>query len=184
MSNKHIMVDTETLGIEASAIVMSIGACSFSLEHGILQKFYAQIAVESYPGSVDLSTLKFWMAQAAKGNPAPIDGVSPLAEVISAFNAFVLEGTTSPNDIILWANGTDFDIPKLQYAYKTLGAVVPWKYNNVRDCRTIFKTFPDYGDESKGEAKHNALADAVWQAERLISVLKNLGEETLLGEFK
>lgn len=178
----HVMVDVETLGLEANAIVLSIGACKFTLD-GIYEKFYSTINPETYPGAVDLSTIKWWMDQSAAGNKAPMDGSVALPNVIGLFHKFLLSNTQDPKQLVIWANGTDFDIPKLNYAYKVCGAAVPWGYSAVRDCRTLFKTFPDYGDETVGEASHNALNDACWQATRLISIFKNMGENLLLGEF-
>ena len=46
---KHIMLDLETLGTVASAVIMSIGACRFDLATGAVDDsgFYASISIES-----------------------------------------------------------------------------------------------------------------------------------------
>lgn len=179
----HVMVDTETLGLDPNSIVLSLGAVSFTFD-GLGTEYYTAIDPKTYPGAVDLETIKWWMDQSFRGNKAPMDGVVPAQMALMQFESYLAELKKDGGKIILWANGTDFDIPKLYYAYKVFGMNPSWKYSDVRDCRTLFKTFPDYGNETSGESIHNALADARWQADRLVSILKNLDDNGIIfGEF-
>jgi len=72
-----------------------------------------------------------------------------------------------PGDIYVWGNGSTFDISMLEHAFVQLGLHIPWKYYNIRDCRTIQMLAEDLIDRNdvkfEGE-KHNALHDARWQA--------------------
>jgi len=174
----HIMLDTETLGMGENAIILSIGAVKFDLETGVdLKDFYIDIDPQKYPGSVDISTIKFWMEQIAEGKKAPMAGILDVGAAIGMFNQWLLDACGEDTSrLVIWANGTDFDIPKLAYAYKVCGGNPPWKYNSVRDARTVYKLFPDYGLKPPEVDKHHALADARWQAEYLISMLTNLNE--------
>ena len=177
----HIMLDTETLGLDGNAIILSIGAVAFTHTScgwdSFGNEFYTDINPESFPGSVDISTIKWWMEQCAKGTPAPVSGVLTLPESMGLFNEWLLRACdNNPKRLVVWANGTDFDLPKITNAYKLCGVKVPWGYNSVRDARTIFKTFSTYGIKPPEINKHDALADARWQTEYLISILNNLGE--------
>ena len=182
----HVMVDLETLGMGENAIVLSIGAVVFSKD-GFSQEFYAEIDPAKYPGSVDLDTIKFWMNESSVGNLAPMTGIITMPQALELFHNWLISvcelSGCAPSDLRIWANGTDFDLPKLQYMYKAVGVKPAWTYNSVRDCRTIYKMFSLYGLEPDRSGKHNALMDARWQAEYLVSILNNLEELCDVSEF-
>lgn len=185
----HIMLDTETLGLDGNAIILSIGAVAFvsmddtTTTWKTFDEFYTDINPETYPGSVDISTIKWWMEQCHSGVPVPMAGILALPAALDMFHGWLLKVCDqNPKRLVIWANGTDFDIPKLTNAYKLCGAKVPWGYNSVRDARTIFKCYKDYGLKPPEVNKHNALADARWQTEYLISIFKNLEEKDIYVE--
>ena len=100
-----------------------------------------------------------------------------IGEAINAFHNY-LEGLKSAYnaEIKVWSQGSDFDFPILQNAYrKTMGrAKFPWKYDNKRDARThvLEKLEKFYGVEEKPYERipklperfkgvsHNSLYDA------------------------
>jgi len=59
----------------------------------------------------------------------------------------------------IWANSPNFDCVILENAYRCCNLEIPWKYWNLRDCRTIY----DLGNTSlksiTAETKHNSLED-------------------------
>ena len=173
----HIMLDTETLGLDGNAIILSIGAVVFDVDKDLGDEFYTDINPESFPGSVDISTIKWWMEQCHSGVPVPMAGILALPAAMGLFNDWLLKVCDGDaKRLVVWANGTDFDIPKLVNAYKLCGAKVPWGYSAVRDARTIYKVYSSYGLKPPELNKHNALADARWQAEYLVSIFRNLKE--------
>ena len=183
----HVMLDTETLGLDSNAIILSIGAVSFKQSDQSWQvigdDFYTGINPDSYPGSVDISTIKWWMEQCHSGVPVPMAGVLALPAALDLFHGWLLKVCEqNPKRLVIWANGTDFDIPKITNAYKICGAKVPWGYSSVRDARTIYKCYKYYGLKPPELNKHNALADARWQTEYLISIFKNLEEKDIYVE--
>ena len=67
---KHVMLDTETLGTTADAVIMSIGAVKFDLDSTAISDggFYASITVESNLSlgrRIQEDTLIWWMNQGA-----------------------------------------------------------------------------------------------------------------------
>ena len=182
----HVMVDLENLGTGPDAMVLSIGACTFGLERRIPeQTFYREINPETATGIIDVSTAKFWMEQASKGVMPPMLGA--YAQVTAVLNFMDwLKIVGAYDNLVVWANGTDFDIPKLDRLFKEIKVPTSsvWKYNAVRDCRTIYKLFGNYGIKPERNNYHNALADAVWQAEYLISIVKNVSEFVQITEFE
>ena len=164
----NVMVDLETLGRGPDAMVLSIGAVVFDPVDGkgLGERFYVEIDPETSPGKMDVGTVHFWMQQAKDGNFPPMNGTARHEWAFQEFYTWLqAKCNYQLNNLIIWSNGTDFDIPKCKNP--------PWKYSNVRDCRTIFKVFGLPEDMPPSQNHHNALADAEWQAVYLINILKN-----------
>lgn len=185
MAKTHVMVDLETLGLAPCAQVLSMGAVVFDIDRDLGDTFYVEIDPEDHTGSVDMSTLKFWFEQAANGILPPMNGTHTLDSALGNFTRYfgkVHQG--SYKNLVIWCNGTDFDIPKLQNMASVLDRKLIWPYSNVRDCRTMFKLFGHIGVKPEDLAKHNALADAEYQAKYLISIIRGLRERGIVvGDF-
>ena len=162
----HIMVDIETLDTEESAIILSIGACVIS-PNRYRATFYGELAVQHQHDLGRTSsedTINWWNAQ---GN-CPKHGTFPLGETLIEFSKWIAAQSVEP---IIWAKGIDFDTKILAHAYKMCQLPVPWKYNSVRDFRTVKKLFSESVTPTISNAKpHNALADAEYQADQLLSI--------------
>ena len=77
-------------------------------------------------------------------------------------------GTTA-----VWSHGAIFDIVIIENICRKLQQAVTWKFWEVRDTRTLF----DIADLTVNiEGKHNALADAVAQADVVQKAYKKLLE--------
>lgn len=175
MSTVNVMVDLETLGTGPDAKVISIGAVIFDVEKELGDSFYQEISWEVSSGTMDVGTIKFWMDQSSKGNTPPMSSVAPEWQVVSDFRTW-LKDIKGSNDLTIWANGTDFDIPKLDRLLTLNNYLHLWKYNSVRDYRTVAKLFETYGEKPLRFGHHNALADAKWQATHLLSIARDLKE--------
>jgi hypothetical protein len=76
------------------------------------------------------------------------------------------------------------DVPILEAAFKACGLVVPWKFWDVRDTRTLYDVTGVNVDRSQG-THHNALDDARAQAEAAAIAFRRLSRlEQLEGENK
>ena len=159
----NAMVDIETLGLGQDAIILSLGAVVFSKHQGSIKSFYREISIsnqESLGRTRDPSTEKFWSEQRDMPN-----GVDPLIGVLNQFCDFYRMNECKT----IWCKGLDFDIPIIKHALNQCAIEVPWKYNDVRDFRTLKKCFalPEDAMWVNGN-KHNALADAHHQASELL----------------
>lgn len=161
---KHIMVDLETLGTVASAVILSIGAVKFDLESDKIDDagFYASLSIES---NLDLGrriqedTLLWWLKQDAAAQQVFHEPKMAIGEALSDLSDWIGTG-----DYQIWSNGADFDIPMLSHAYNQVGLKTPWKFWNARCFRT-YKNMPGARDiRVQAGVKHNALSDAVSQA--------------------
>lgn len=161
----HVMVDLETLDVQPSATILSIGACVIS-HLPQPERFYVEVDVDTqYMRTRSQSTMDWWAQQKT---PMPI-GTIPLHSALTSFEQWLQSLNATP---IIWCKGTDFDISILNHAYRSLYIPVPWKYSNVRDLRTVFKLAnhkPAY------EVQHIAVQDALCQAEDLLAVLHKMG---------
>lgn len=170
MSN-GIMVDTESLGTAADAVILSIGAVKFNLETGEIDDngFYASVSIES---NLDLGrriqedTLLWWFKQEIAAQSVFHEAKVDLGTALTELSDWI-----STDDYTLWSNGADFDLPMIAHAYTQLKIETPWKFWNSRCFRT-FKNLP--GAKAVKVpftgTKHNALADAYHQAQTACAI--------------
>lgn len=170
----HMMVDLETLDTRPSTVILSIGACIFN-EAGPLLGSDAKLYVRcSWQDQIDAgrtvseSTIRWWMQQSDAARAA-LDG-----ETFSLSRGLMdlkLMYYAQRCDRI-WANGTTFDISILDHAY---AGAQPWKYNAMRDMRGLRDLVPsDIMDDVENVTAHDALSDAIYQAEFVVRALKFL----------
>lgn len=167
---QHIMLDFETLDLAPTAVLLSIGAVRFDpFSEELGGNFYMELDWTDQPGrTTSQATIDWWNAQP---NP-PINGTTKLTVAVEELNKFI---KASGNNPVIWCQGTDFDIPKLNSIFEGCNTPPAWKYNSARDLRTLTKVFKDAPSPSENVLKHNALADAVWQAKKLQMIYKYLG---------
>lgn len=172
---KHLMVDLETMGTRVNAPVLAIGAVFFDPMTGTLGKTFDRridVADAMRYGVADGNTLKWWMQQDAAARKLVYEAESSASDVFNDFVQFV-GSNTQP-----WGNGASFDISILDYAIpKITGKQPPWKFWNVRDCRTVKElargVVPDYTLPREG-VHHSALDDAIYQAKWVSHFWQNL----------
>lgn len=176
----NIMVDIETLGQNANAAIVSIGAVAFT-DDGLDKEFYTNLSISSNikaGRTITGETLEWWFNQSSEAklalvNPEPLKFEDGLAE----FKNFVT-GTFKLKKDCIWANGVSFDLGILRHALKGQGMVVPWQYWQeccMRSLRAIEKKFNMSWQECKKNTTgvhHNALDDAKLQAQYIVDFCK------------
>ena len=175
MLEQSIMIDIETLGVRPGCVVLSIGACEFGPD-GLGKGFYASISPESCTNwglSIEPSTVLWWMEQSqdardfiTKTKHTDLDYA-----LIDLHSAFKWKGKK------VWCNGASFDFPILTAAHNAVGKSVPWEYWACHDYRTIKNIVGREVYEAckvEPSVAHNALADAMAQAQTLINMSKHI----------
>ena len=168
---KDVMIDLETLGTTADAVILSIGAVKFNLESGDIddKAFYASVSVESnldMGRRISESTLNWWFDQTPEARQVfrePKQTLeNSLRELIDWFEH---------DQRRVWSNGADFDLPMLAHAFTQLGLTIPWQFWNSRCVRT-YRALPAASSVPKPENKlaHNALHDAIAQAKHVQAI--------------
>jgi hypothetical protein len=170
----NIMIDIETLGTVPGSIVLSIGAVYFGPE-GLGEEFYAVIDrrdSEALGLTFDADTVEWWTKQCDGARAVLLQSLDasvaqPLDEVLGRFSDYV-----KPNCKI-WGNGADFDNVLVAALYRIIGKEVPWRFWNNRCYRTLKAMFPGVKGTKKVTA-HDALQDAIDQAEIAVEILKKI----------
>ena len=163
-----VMVDIETLGLSVDAPVLSLGAVFWNVESGeTLNTFYEKISLGSNLRNnkkIEESTLLFWLDQPREVFKDLLKGTEDLYATLHAFKEWYSYLNTDVRHYV-WANGPSFDIAILEANYRYFGIEVPWPYNYVRDCRTLYHLAGlDPKSIAQEGTQHNALSDAKFQA--------------------
>jgi 3' exoribonuclease, RNase T-like len=172
----HLMVDLETTATRPGACIVSIGAIFFTREKVVGNGFYVDLdwrhQADEFGMEVDPDTMDWWVKQPA---PARLALDSPYAKKLGEGLNW-LSGFVPKIAVPIWCRGASFDFPILSEAYRRAGLVVPWRYHQERDVRTVLSAACNYGLEKQGgEAAHHALADAEVQAWALINFWNGRG---------
>lgn len=171
-----IMVDLETTGTAPGCSPVSIGAVAFDQVAGELgPQFYAVIDRRScalYGLREDPATLReFWAKQAPEVRAVLTDPTAvPLGVALDLFSRYWRDA----GGVEIWSRGSNFDEPILEAAFTAAGRSSPWRFWNARCTRTIFAAAGVGPNRAKG-VHHNALDDAVNQAEAVIEAYRVLG---------
>lgn len=180
--NNTVVIDTETLDTQSTAVVLTISAIRFNrhgdgmgigIEGGKLQEqgphqLHVMVNVTEqliHGRSVSASTAKWWREQSQDAKNSVINGdTMPVAEVMDLLTDFI-------GDSQVYCRGTDFDPPILQSLYRMVGKKAPWKYNQVRDVRTYIdalsggtKGYLEEWDQPEWLIPHHSLHDCIRDA--------------------
>lgn len=173
-----IMIDMETLGTVADAVIMSIGAVKFDIDSGEIdpEGFYASVSIDSNLAvgrRVQEDTLIWWLKQDAAAQGVFNEPKISLPAALEDFHAWF--EPTMHRQYKVWSNGADFDIPMICHAWMTHSIAPPWAFFNSRCFRTL-KSLPQAGMAVKvpNPGKHNALIDAHTQALQAIAIQRVL----------
>lgn len=206
--NNNVMIDLETLGTRPGCAILSIGAARFNSKHGIFgQLLYVVVNGQSCFDvglKVEPETADWWESQgeeakAVLDQAGSLKTSTPLAEALGLLRGFIWATDTGHPDAApgapvmsdsrlaldtaqVWSNGADFDLPILSVAYQKAGfATSPWMPYSGRCHRTLKNLFPEVPAKKFQGVKHNAVSDAVAQAEHAVDILRHLGQRMVFG---
>ena len=182
---RHVMLDLETLACNRDAVIVSIGARRFDpLGEFVIppnevefkevdgsyvdfEHFYHRIDYShclKMGMKVDADTLRWWLSQKEDLRYEAIQAMprTPLGSVLKEFEIWCrdIEG--------IWSNGSSFDIEIMRYYYEKSGKSQPWKFKDIRDCRTLLASVKEQSSiiwpVETEKFKHHPLYDAYRQA--------------------
>jgi hypothetical protein len=169
-----LMVDIETWGTRPGAAIRSIGAVVFNERSGVVdafgedQCFYRN--VRDSVGTKCRHTVAWWSGQSDEAQrsfetPAPIREYDALVEL-----ADFCCGRGN-----VWANDPDFDCVILRAAYEAHGLDYPFAFWGHRSVRTALELGGVSRTRFTPKVAHNALYDAMAQAQSIQHVYSKLG---------
>lgn len=185
---KNVMVDLETKGNKPGCMILSIGAVFFDAETGELgDQFYKVVGPMGQKKRglhEDASTMEWWAKQSEGARQVLIEHEASevtLEEGLRGFTKFLESADGGLKAVKVWGNGADFDNAILTVAYMAHQQNIPWEFWNNRCFRTLKNLAPSVKME-KGLLAHNALNDAIMQAEHAIKILRRIKiDAALLG---
>ena len=169
------MMDVECMGMPPTGALIGIGCCFFDLDtETIGPTFYRSINLATSVregGTIDPATVMFWLTQSDAARNAVRYNTQDIRKVLGDFSDWIAE-TCRHEDVRMYGNSSGFDCTLVDGAYKRMGMKAPWHFSRERCFRTVRNLYPSvkYDPAEKGDNAHNALADAVFQAEHLFRI--------------
>lgn len=167
-------LDIETMGVGQNAAVCQIGICEFDRFSGqIGESTCIDVDVEScvkVGGIITTNTVAWWARQERGFSYADKNNVVDIESALHTLFDFIWDKEEDEPKPV-WAKGPHFDIAILEFYYNRFGLQMPWKYNKVRDMRTLIDIYPN---PCVYKITHNALDDSVKQAAAIIMMLQGL----------
>lgn len=173
----HVMIDLETLGRSSRAAIFAVGLCAFTDTDllGGTGNLYIALDPDQQPlRERDTETVAWWGSQSPEAQAflreAQMRGAhpTPAAKAIREYFAQL----PPCKDLHVWGNGPDFDVVILADFLKQQ---VPWRFYGVQSLRTLRLMAPEV-PRVQPTLAHNALSDAVAQAQWAVNMMKVLRE--------
>lgn len=174
------MIDVETLGTAADAVILSVGAVKFDLLSDQFDEegFYGSISIDSNLDAgrrINEDTLLWWLKQPAAAQAVFHENKLSLEQTLVDLSNWL----GGRRDWKVWSKGPSFDIAMIEHAYKQFGMVPPWDFWNARCVRTYMDLPGAKGISAPDEGiKHNALSDAYQQAKTVQAIHKKIFTDT------
>lgn len=168
----RIMLDIETTGKTPGCNILSIGATTFFCPQRT--HFYRGIHWDNLNPDFcnETDTMEWWRAQKQEVAAAAFGGKDTYLKALQDLTSFIYYQAGIYGKLHIYANGAAFDFPILEYAYKAVGLNIPWNYFE-RQCYSTLKAHFQRVPKPKFEgSKHNALDDAINQANHCEAILK------------
>ncbi len=142
---KNVMIDIETMGTHTSlSLILSVGAVAFDLTaigaNLSETRFLEVLALEPQilgGRIIDPGTQRWWSLQTPEARAhweLAKERIHPAYLRDKVSNYLREQGVGEAT--FVWANGIVFDLGNLEHLF---GGFNPWKYNVVRDARTMYQ---------------------------------------------
>lgn len=182
----RIMFDLEMLSTQSSANVLSIGACVFGSQSlapsEVSREFYTN--VDDRSGTIDVDTVLWWLGQSREAQQRLLKNRVGLDEALFTFFRWCSIHATGDQlglqnqdkksiNVEFWSRSPSFDEVILTSAYRRACSRSPFFHRWSRDHRTI-EVAAQLPYDPHGGVAHDALNDALQQAEHVLACLSKL----------
>jgi hypothetical protein len=165
-----VMIDFETLSTDTKCQVLSIGLVAFDYT-----KTYAELYIvfnieeQHKMGRVASEDTKAWWGKQSAEARGVLVEASTCTRSVRKDLERVYDFIAKYDKVKVWGNGSGFDVNILEDLFKQVQIQIPWKFWDVRDLRTFVQFVGKEWGLPKNPTGHNALSDAKWQAQYIIS---------------
>ncbi len=172
----RISIDMETVSTERNAAILTLGACVVGESS---EQFYMRASLasnEHHKRDINRETMLWWDKQDPSTRLEAFGGTDSLLDVLDNFTLWAYRISTDLSDVELWSRGAGFDCEILQDAYMSCFGSYPFNFRKHMCQRTLQALMPVWltGAVAPNLSKHNALADAFYQAQIIQAGLNNL----------
>lgn len=177
---RHMMFDLESFSLSNTPVLASIGAVFFDPVDGVesADGFYDVLDMQSQlnaGSSVDMDTILWWLEQEKSAQKALLTPQTPIHSFDKQFRAWIdgqLRKTGHTHrDLRVWGYPATSDNVWIKSMYDTMGLNLPWEYWQNRCMSTVKSLYLNLEVPWTGTA-HNALDDALWQAEYMVQLCR------------
>lgn len=183
MSNKHFMLDIETLSTAVNAAVLSIGAVEFDPFSGeIKNEFYHELRLDQQNNrKIDADTVQWWVREVIfdvkKADIFCHTNTNPVRNALIWLKEFL-----GDDEKVIWACDPDFDCAILANLYAEYQLPTPWKFYEPKSVRTVRELAKLHDIVVPAQSKsHNALEDCVRQVGEVVTFNRSLKERISQG---
>lgn len=179
---KDVMIDLETWGRGASALIIQIGAVYFDPTTGELGDKFAinidPVSAFAGGGTMDPDTIRWWMQQSKEAQESLFKDPQDYCFAMGQFREFLKEADR------VWSHAT-FDFVIIQQAFQNLG-IPQLSYRQGLDIRTLMYTAKvSTSDFPREGIHHNGLDDAIHQVKYTSAALQKVrGDKTLVSKLR
>lgn len=177
MKFNNLMLDIETYGVEQSTTIISISAVPFDIVSGnfgdVFDVNINTLESAKYNFTTNAETIEWWSKQSEEAKNKLKQNQLPIDKACKMFVDFCSKYMHP--DFKIWGNGANFDIGILSNTMQVLSIPLPWKYNKVRDVRTISALYPEYrASETNVGTLHNGIYDCIFQINYVSKIFRHV----------
>jgi len=182
-----LSLDIESLDIGPRSVVTQVALYGWDIDEGtLLEAFvWSYLPIQPqldliHPRTISADTLWWWMQQSDEARSKfefnvleDFESLPVLMRHLTReFNRMV-----GDNNYELWAKGPQFDVVNVESLYRDCGMRAPWKYDRVRDLRTLMAQAGIHSADveiPKGFVAHEAGWDAQFQINCYMQAMRHL----------
>lgn len=171
IQGNHAMVDIETLSTKISARVLQAAVVVFNADGIIAKKSWLFNQARQPLRHIDVGTLDFWLKD---GRHSKLQPMLQGEASIDSLDSGLFELNKQFDIAGWWAHSPSFDLVILEDLLRTIRAMPPWEFRRCYDTRTLSLVTGIKMKKAAANEQHDALSDAVAQAEWVIDVSKRM----------
>ena len=179
---KHVMIDTETLGLTPGCVVRTVSLVEFEPttgKTGRKQTWVINLQDSIKAGfKVEAGTIKWWMTKSDEARKAFVATAEEETSLVSFVNEFVEWFKQYNGKVAVWGLQIDYDLPMVRcylayyymYIMRNDDYSLPWNRKLLIDVRPFMEVYRAKYEEYK--TVHTSMDDCMQQIEAVAEVFK------------